>query len=108
MLALFPMFSDVFPPMTEKDIAFSRKFIRLFVDFGRNNKPTLEDWKPLSDKDGGENFLQIDEHFTIHTGLPDQKRIGQWRDLPPVYWRHTVPNFPHIKDPKPYKSHDEL
>jgi carboxylesterase type B len=89
MLQLFKMFP--FDPMPEKEVTFSRKFIKLIIDFGKEGKPPsyLPDWKKLDLENP--NYLVIDEDFKVKQGLPDKERLDFWRrQLDPVYWNYVL------------------
>lgn len=89
MMQMFKMFD--FDPMPPHEVEFSRKLIRLLIDWGKEGKPPsyLPDWQPL-DLDNP-NYLEIDELFTVRKGLPDQERLDFWRNhIEPVYWRHVL------------------
>ena len=82
MLQMFRMFD--FEPMPDYELAFSRKLIKLLIDWGKEGKPPayLSEWSKL-DLDNPK-YLVIDEEFTVKSGFPDHERMGFWRNLEPV------------------------
>ena len=91
MLHLYKMFDD-FDPMSEKELQFSRKFVKLLIDWGKEGRPPpyLLDWKRFNTNDP--NYLLIDEEFTVKKGNPDHERIDFWRHQlrEPVYWDYVL------------------
>ena len=68
MMLLFPMFTEILPPMPDKDVAVSQKFIRMIVDFAENGEAN---WEPLDNKEV--KYLEIGEDFTRKKeNLPNQ------------------------------------
>ena len=88
MLQLFKMFE--FQPMPDYELAFSRKFIKLLIDWGKEGKPPayLSEWSRL-DLDNPKHLV-IDEEFVVKEGFPDHERMGFWRTLDPVYWSYVL------------------
>ena len=89
MLQLFKMFD--FEPMPENEKTFSRKLIKLIIDWGKEGKSPsyLTDWKPL-DNDNP-NYLIIDENFEVKQGWPDKERMDFWKnEMEPVYWSYVL------------------
>ena len=91
MLQIFNMFPD-FDPMPDNELQFSRKFIKLLIDWGKDGKPPqyLSNWKRF-DLDNP-SYLIIDEEFKVKKGTPDSKRIDFWRHQlqEPVYWEYVL------------------
>lgn len=87
LLLFFKLFP--FEPMNEQDLAASRNFTKLLVDFGRTGKPNIEEWKPLDNDDP--SYLVIGDEYKVEKGFPLEDRMNFWRTLPPVYWRYTNP-----------------
>lgn len=80
MMLLFPMFTDVLPPMPEKDVDVSRRLIKMIVDFAEHGKL---DWQPLANvftddgasDNGTVEYLEIGEEFLARQApLPNQVR----------------------------------
>ena len=89
MLQLFKMFD--FEPMPENEVVFSRKLIKLIIDWGKNGEPPeyLPNWKSLNLEHP--NYLVIDEDLEVKQGWPDEKRMDFWRNkLDPVYWSYVL------------------
>ena len=76
MLQIFKMFPE-FDPMPENELQFSRKLIKLLIDWGKNGKPPqyLSDWKRFDVENP--SYLVIDEEFKIEKGTPDRQRLGK-------------------------------
>ena len=76
MLQIFKMFPE-FDPMPENELQFSRKLIKLLIDWGKNGKPPqyLSDWKRFDVENP--SYLVIDEEFKIEKGTPDSQRLGK-------------------------------
>ena len=85
MLLMFDMFDD-YPPMPEDDVAVSRKFIRLLIDFGKQDRAPVDGWKPLDLEDP--TYLLVDKEFEVKEGMPMQDRMKFWNSLPNVYWHY--------------------
>lgn len=89
MLQLFNMFD--FDPMPENEVKFSRKLVKLLIDWGKDGHPPsyLSDWKSLDLNDPC--YLVIDEEFEVKKGTPDRERLDFWRhQLDPVYWHYVL------------------
>ncbi len=77
--------------MPKEEVEFSRKFIRLLIDWGKDGKPPsyVSDWEKFTAKEP--NYLVIDKDFTVEKGTPDTERLEFWRSkLPPTYWNHVL------------------
>lgn len=78
-------------PILENEVKFSRKFIKLLLDWGKEGRPPshLSDWKSFNLNDPC--YLVIDEEFEVKKGTPDRERIDFFRQqLDPVYWHYVL------------------
>ena len=95
MLHIFKMFpfEEAGIPMTEDDIKFSRKLIRLLIDFSKTGRgETIDkDWKSFQEE--SPVYLLMDKEFVVKEGYPMEERMKFWNSLPPVYWRYKKENM---------------
>ena len=78
--------------MTSDDVEFSRKLIRLLIDFSKSGRGEniVEGWKKFDE--GSPVYLLMDKEFVAKEGLPMETRMKFWNSLPSVYWRYKLEN----------------
>ena len=89
---MFPAFEEAGINMTSDDVEFSRKLIRLLIDFSKSGRGEniVEGWKKFDE--GSPVYLLMDKEFVAKEGLPMETRMKFWNSLPSVYWRYKLEN----------------
>ena len=81
-----------FDPMSADEVEFSRKFVKLLIDFGKEGKPPayLSEWKKLDLENP--QYLVIDKEYSFRHGYPDKERLDFWRNEigKDIYWNYGL------------------
>ena len=106
---LFPLYEAELGPLSEEETEQSRQFIQFIARFMVTGDPRPEaaaGWSSVSDEQEL-SYYAHDVRSSVQKGLPHQKRMKFWNNLP-IIWRKNLLNYLTGKMDFIKENHNEL